>query len=243
MATEVIEGPPLEKLFGNVELVAEDGIPLESTWHLFCIYLLIDSIVWQFRGRDDYYAGGNQFIYFSEQQARNRDFRGPDCYLVLGTNKEPLREYWCVWQEGGKYPNLIIELSSPSTAHLDRTVKKDIYEQVFRTANYYCYDPASHTLDGWELVNEVYKPLVPNEQGRLWCPQMNAWLGTWAGKYQDRDEVWLRFFDANGQVLPTAVEAAQQLAEADRRRLEQAEAELARLKAQLAERAAQQKPQ
>ncbi|MBL8794454.1 MAG: Uma2 family endonuclease [Planctomycetia bacterium] len=271
MATEVIAGPSPEELFGDVELVAEDGIPLESTWHLFNIHLLVDSAAWRFQGRDDYYAGGNQFIYFSKKQARDRDFRGPDFYLVLGTRKEPLRDYWCVWEEDGKYPNLIIELLSPSTADLDRTVKKNVYEKVFRTPNYYCYDPATQTLDGWELIQEVYRPLIPNEQGRLWCPQMNAWLGTWQGIYQDQDAVWLRFFDANGQILlidaeasrreaevarqqvqaaqqqaeaaQQQAEAAQQQAEMERHRAEQAEAELARLKALLAEREAQQKPQ
>ena len=58
-------------------LVAEDGTNLESDWHRKQINLLIDSLGWRRRGRRDYYAGGNMFIYFNEEEARNRDFRGP----------------------------------------------------------------------------------------------------------------------------------------------------------------------
>lgn len=263
MGIEVIEWPPIEEKLPKVELVADDGEPMESGWHVYCMLLLIEVASYHFRQRQDVFAAGNQFIYFNEEQARNRDFRGPDFYLVLGTHKEPLRPYWCVWEEGGKYPDLIIELLSPSTARTDRTVKKDVYEQTFRTPNFYCYDPATQTLQGWELVKSRYEPLAANEQGWLWCPQMEAWLGTWQGKYLKHDGLWLRFYGLDGCVLPIEgeaaqqqadsekrradvaqqqAEAAQQQAEAEKRRAEQVEAELARLKKHLVDREEQQKP-
>lgn len=257
MAIEIVEWPPIEEKLPKVKLVADDGEPMESGWHVFCMLLLIEVANHYFRNRQDVFAAGNQFIYFNEEQAKNRDFRGPDFYLVLGTRREPLRPYWCVWEEGGKYPDCIIELISPSTARVDRTVKKDIYEQTFRTPNYYCYDPATQTLQGWELVKSRYQPLEANEHGWLWCPQLEAWLGTWQGKYQKQESVWLRFYDLDGRVIPTGSEAAQQQAEAaqqqaeaarqqadsEKQRAERAEAEVAQLKAQLAEHQAQQKPQ
>jgi Uma2 family endonuclease len=42
-----------------------------------------------------------------------------------------------VWEEGGRYPEVIFEFLSPSTRQADRTVKKELYEQVFRTPEYY----------------------------------------------------------------------------------------------------------
>jgi Uma2 family endonuclease len=35
-----------------------------------------------------------------------------------------LRNSWVVWEEDGRYPNLIIELLSDSTSKTDRTLKK-----------------------------------------------------------------------------------------------------------------------
>src|SRR5207244_3129600 len=96
----------------SVELAAEDGENLESDWHRRCMNLLIEVIAHHLRGRTDFYVGGNMFIYFNLEQARNRDFRGPDFFFVWGASLEPMRPYWAVWNEGGRYPNVIIELLS-----------------------------------------------------------------------------------------------------------------------------------
>jgi len=225
MAVEAMA--PLAKLGPQVELIADDGEPMESGWHVFCMFLLIESIYEHFRGRDDFFAAGNQFIYFNEQQAPNRDIRGPDFYLVLGVPREPLRPYWCVWEEQGRYPNVIIELLSPTTAPVDLGIKKDIYEQTFRTPNYYCYDPNADRLEGWQLKDNHYESLTPNEGGWLWCSQANLWLGTWQGQYRSHDQRWLRFYRPDGELVLTADEVERQRAEA-------ALAELAQLKERLA---------
>lgn len=231
MATEVINDPALERLLERtraVELVAEDGEPMESFWHLLCIHLLIQAVEFHLRGRDDFFAAGNQFIYFDLERARNRNFRGPDFYVVLGVPHEPMREYWCVWQEDGRYPDVIIELLSPSTAEVDRTTKKDIYERSFHTTNYFCYDPETKTVEGWELVGGHYQDLQPNEHGRLWCSQLGLWVGPWVGTFARRQETWVRFYDNDGRVVPTQEEAEQQRADA-------MQAEVARLQARIAE--------
>jgi hypothetical protein len=91
--------------FEHLDLAEEDGIPLESAWHLGCMNLLIASVLYHQRDRTDFYVGGNMFIYFNLQQARDRDFRGPDFFLVQGgVNLHPNRRYWAVWDEGGRYP-------------------------------------------------------------------------------------------------------------------------------------------
>jgi Uma2 family endonuclease len=78
----LIKGEPLELPPDN--LPETDGVPLESAWHRAAIALLIESVVcrMQGQGRTDYYVGGNMFIYFSRQQARDRDYRGPDFFFV-----------------------------------------------------------------------------------------------------------------------------------------------------------------
>jgi Uma2 family endonuclease len=220
-------------------LIESDGIPLESHWHVLQIHLLIDSISYWFRFRDDFYAGGNMFIYFSEEQARNRDYRGPDFFYVNGVNRWPLRRYWAVWLEGGRYPDLIIELLSPTTAEMDRTIKKALYEKTFHTHEYVCYDPDTEQLQGWRLnARSRYRTIRLDSRGRLWLDELQMWLGTWRGKYQGADMAWLRFFDDQGNLVLTADEAEAARAEREQIRAEaervRAEAEKARAEAEKA---------
>src|SRR5947209_8173003 len=42
-----------------------DGEPLETPWHLASIHLLLHSLTYSWRHRDDFFVGGNMFVYFS----------------------------------------------------------------------------------------------------------------------------------------------------------------------------------
>jgi len=181
-----------------------DGEPLESNWHRDAINFLIEVIRFLFLGRTDYFVGGNMFIYFSERQVRTEDYKGPDVFFVKGVDGKRDRLYYAIWDEGGRYPNLIIELSSPSTAEIDRTEKKDLYEQTFRTPEYFIYDPFTQKLEGWRLdAQQHYQPLTPDERGWIWSEELGAWLGTWRGSYNGSNEqVWLRLFTAEGELVP-----------------------------------------
>lgn len=213
----------------NVPLAESDGEPLESHWHVLQIALLIELLAYRFRDRDDYYVGGNMFIYFSEEQARNKDYRGPDFFYVDGVNRLPMRRYWAVWLEDGRYPDVIIELLSPWTAVMDRTTKKALYERTFKTHEYFCYDPRTEQVEGWRLGGRGrYQTIKADERGWMWVEELGLWLGPWKGKYQGFEAVWLRFYDAEGRLVPLRGEDAEQ-------RAETAEAELTRLKARLAE--------
>jgi len=152
----------------NVELIESDGEPLETLWHLAAISLLMDSIHFHLRDRTNYFVGGNMFFYFSQTQARNRDYRGPDFFYVDEVDGRRRRDYWAVWDEDGRYPDVIVELLSPSTAVVDRTVKKELYERTFRTPEYFCYDPATETFEGWRLGRHGrYEAIVADERGWL----------------------------------------------------------------------------
>lgn len=117
-----------------------------------------------------------------------------------------------MWQEGGRYPDVIVELMSSSTANVDTGVKKDLYERVFRTRDYFVFDPFDpNSLTGWCLdANLRYQPIVPNEQGWLWSQTLGFWLGTWEGTIDREPAVWLRFYDEAGNLVPLPEEAAEQ---------------------------------
>ncbi len=190
-----------------IELPAEDGVPLESNWHRIQMNLLIDSVHYHWRERRNYFVGGNMFIYFSSEQVRNRDYRGPDFFVVKDVDGTQDRNSWIVWEEKGRYPNLIIELSSPSTFDIDLGPKKELYEQTFHTPEYYCYNPDDSQLLGWRLTASRYICLEPNEQGWLWSEEMDLWLGAWQGEIQRTSTTWLRFYTADGLLVFTPVEA------------------------------------
>lgn len=221
----------------GADLPYEDGIPLESSWHLDAMHLLIRILRYYWRDRGDVYIGGNMFVYFDPNQVKTRNFRGPDFFVIKGVKDNSPRKSWVVWEEEGLTPDFVIELASPTTADFDVAGKKDIYEQMLETPEYIVYNPDTEVLRGWRLVRGQYVELKPNEQGWLWCNELGLWLGVIEHLFEDQTQPAkvLRFFDADGRLLPTRAEAESQRAEAAERRAEAAEQEIARLKALLAE--------
>ncbi|WP_407682394.1 Uma2 family endonuclease [Pseudocalidococcus azoricus] len=177
-----------------------DEPPLESDFHRDQIEILIHLLKRYWHDRTDFYVTGNLTIYYNEQQLRKREFRGPDFFVVLDTELKERRS-WVVWGEGGKYPNLIIEILSKSTATVDKTTKKDLYQNTFRTPEYFWLDPNGLELTGFRLGNGVYQPLVANEQGWLWSEELQLYLGITQAR--------LRFLTPEGELIPTAAEAEQ----------------------------------
>jgi Uma2 family endonuclease len=137
------------------------------------------------------------YSYSPDQKSKSKDFRGPDFFVVLGTERK-LRKSWMVWEEKGKYPNVIVELLSPLTAEIDRGLKKQLYQDVFRTPDYFWFDPDSLEFQGFHLVDGTYQPLTPNPQGHLWSQQLGLFLGI----YQQK----LRFFTPEGKLVATPEE-------------------------------------
>lgn len=133
------------------ELVFSDGEPLESDRHVKQMTLAIESLEDHWRGRSDFYVAGNTFVYYSELQTKKNDFRGPDVYVVLGVERFRERDAWIAWEEGGRLPDVVIEIVSQSTEHVDRGPKMDLYARVWRARAYVIYDPFSHRLDAYEL--------------------------------------------------------------------------------------------
>jgi Uma2 family endonuclease len=246
------------------ELVVSDGEPLESEWHSVQFPYLRDLIRHAMveQGRSDFYVGGDMFVYYSVEQARDVArgrpyFRGPDVFWVNGAVPGRKRKAWVSWEEGGLLPHVIVELLSPSTAKIDRNEKKDLYARVFRTPEYFLYEPDTGKLEGFRLVRGSYRPMRLDAQGRLWSEQLGFSLGLWQGVVGGREDSWVRLFRSDGSLVPTEAEAEREQVEAERRRADgerqraetereradgereranAAEAELARLRALLAER-------
>ncbi|MBK1988207.1 Uma2 family endonuclease [Sphaerospermopsis aphanizomenoides BCCUSP55] len=205
-----------------------DEPPVETELHLRQIILLFQCLEWLWKDRTDFYAAGNLSIYYSPKQKKTEKLRGPDFFVVLGTERKT-RKSWVVWEEDGKYPNVIIEILSPSTANSDRVTKKELYQNTFRTPDYFWFDPYTLEFVGFHLVDNQYQPLAANERGHLWSQQLGLFLGIHEGL--------LRYFTPEGELVPTPEETASQ--EAKRAGIEaqraEIEAQRAEIEAQRAE--------
>lgn len=213
-----------------------DEPPLESYRHVKQLILLLTCLERLWQNREDFFAGANMSIYYSTRQLKSEDVRGPDFFVVLNTERRE-RKSWVVWAEDGKYPNLILEVLSDSTAKNDRGLKKQLYQDVFRTPNYFWFDPYTLEFAGFKLNYRRYEEIIPNEQGWLWSDELQLYLGI-------REEQ-LRFFTPEGKLVLSPEEAeavsnqrvqqAEAQAEAERQRAETEHQRAERLRQRLQE--------
>ncbi|NCR70044.1 MAG: Uma2 family endonuclease [Microcystis aeruginosa LG13-12] len=198
----IVEDELKEIILPKSDLLSDEP-PMETELHLHQLMLLIQSLELLWKDRQDFYAFGNLTIYYSPNQRQSKYFRGPDFFVVLGVARKP-RKSWVVWEEEGKYPHVIIEILSDSTAETDRGLKKEIYQETFRTPNYFWFDPNSLEFKGFQLMVGKYEEIAANEQGWLWSQQLELFLGV--------HDSQLRFFTPEGKLVPTPEEVAEKMA-------------------------------
>ncbi len=220
------------------DLPCDDGIPMETFRHKLQIDILMDTYGnWLIANQQQGFIGGNMFVYFSPDQVRNQDYRGPDVFVVKNVLSGERRS-WVVWQEG-KAPDVVIELLSPSTAKRDKTEKKQIYQNQLRVTEYFWYDPFNpEDFAGFGLQRGVYQPLSFDAQQRLWSEQLGLALVRWQGAYRQVEAIWLRWATLEGELLPTdgeRVEQERRKAEEERRKAEEERQRSDRLAARLRE--------
>lgn len=276
----ILETTPPDFIPEN-ELISGDEQHVETPWHRKEIGLFLDvarqALAGQ--GRDDSFLGGDMFVYYSAEQARamaqevprqltlfggtlvpyvvtaeepgKKYFKGPDVFAVVGGVERRRRDVWASWLEGGRLPDFVFELQSPSTAKIDAGEKKELYAKVFKAREYFYYGPDKPELGRYRDVlvglrlapSGSYEAIEPDARGWLWSEVLGARVGRWDAEPDDYgDSRWIRLYDARGHLIPTREEAAHQEAEAarreavaERRRAEAAEAEVARLKKLLGE--------
>ncbi|MDA0268901.1 MAG: Uma2 family endonuclease [Cyanobacteria bacterium] len=197
----VMTAAELADLMPDATQLESNEPEMESSLHYAQLALLVACLEWLWRDQTDFFIGANLTVYFSREQLKSRDFRGPDFFLVKQTEKRP-RKSWVVWEEGGQYPDLIIELLSPATAKTDRHLKKLLYQDRFRTPEYFWFSPETLEFEGYRLIGQHYEPIEANPSGQRWSEVLGLFLGI-------QDDV-LRYFQLGGALVPTPEEAAVQ---------------------------------
>jgi Uma2 family endonuclease len=232
----------------QLKLPTGDGDRMESDWHVVSISLL-DELVRNHLGTPhNYFCGGNMFIYYSVQQAKEIEeyveaetvqkkprFKGPDFFLVKEVDGTRPRESWVVWEEDGRYPDLVVEFISSSTRRKDVDKNVGFYAKVFRVPEYFWFDRRVGELVGYRLAGSGYERIEPDARGWLWSEVLGAYLGVWVGEYRGRVWSWLRLWDGDGNLVLTREEREAR----ERARAAEAEARAAEAEARAAEAEAQ----
>jgi hypothetical protein len=136
--------------------------------------------------------------------------------------------------EYGKPPDVVIEIVSNRRGGEDSD-KLQGYAQI-RIPYYAIFDPermlSDEVLRIYELHRFRYRPLEETSP----LPGIGLGLQLWHGVYEDHDNTWLRWVDADGQLIATGgerAEKAQQQAEQAQRQAEHAEQRADKLAEQL----------
>ena len=126
----------------------------------------------------------------------------------------------------------------------EKPLKKwEVYEQALRIPYYVVFSRYTDRLRAFKLEGGRYQELEILEN-RVWMSEINSGLGLWFGEYFGVTRLWLRWYDAEGNWIPTPEEQALEVAllesaraEQERERAEQERerAEQERERAQIAE--------
>ena len=210
---------PRAAVLEDIVYPTRDGRPMgETDKHRELMAYLIAALKVHFIGQPDVYISGNNFVFWEEGRSKSRV--SPDTYVVFGVEMR-LRDSYFAWKEGGHLPDVVFEVTSRATQYEDVETKMTLYEQVLKTPEYFLFDPTGDylrpRLQGYRLEDGRYVRLeLVND--RLHSERLGLEL------VQEGERLRL-FNPTRNEFLLTAQEQAE--------RLQDAEAEMARLRAEI----------
>jgi hypothetical protein len=102
--------------------------------------------------------------------------------------------------------------------------KWEVYEQILQVPYYVVFSRYSNQMRMFRLQANGYQEVdLDAEQPRIWIPALELGLGLWYGKFEGIERLWLRWYDATGNWVLTAVEREHLRAEQEKQRAERAE--------------------
>ncbi|HEY9708505.1 MAG TPA: Uma2 family endonuclease [Oculatellaceae cyanobacterium] len=216
--------------------------------------ILTDSIgpVLQRLHPDGQYAIGQDCgIYWRETEPPEKGAEAPDWFYVPNVPPKldgQIRRSYVLWREFIS-PLIALEFASgngdeerdqtPLSRSTEGEVRKPgkfwVYERIIGIPYYGIYEINSSKLEVYKLDGGRYQQLRPNERGHYPIPPMGVELGLWQGSYQNQTQLWLRWWDEQGNLLLIGDERAE--LERSRAEQERSRAEQEQQRAQSAEQA------
>ena len=199
----------------------EPGLPDE--YHYLQPQLLSATLKLSNYTADQIFSVGDMNLYY-DLRYPNR-YKRPDWFAVAGVPRlydgQDLRLSYVSWQEG-VVPTVVVELLSPGTEKEDLgetatpssgiPTKWQVYEQILRIPYYVIFDRYSNQLRAFQIVGDRYQPLDVSQRAIL-IPAWERQLVVWQGSYGGSQRSWLRWADAEGNLILTPEERANALAQ------------------------------
>jgi Uma2 family endonuclease len=200
------------------EFLGEEALPEE--FHALFAMLLMETFFPKTFPNDRVFSVLDMYLYF-QYGGKNRGFR-PDWFGAVDVPNlyegRRTRKSYVVSVEG-KPPFIIVEGLSKGTEDGDlgrgawpkenAPSKWDVYETVLKIPYYVTINHETDEVqlfrhDGTMFVRET------SPDGRMWMPEIGLAVGPWRGVFHKRDAVWVRFFDEQGNLIPTEAEKSAQ---------------------------------
>ncbi len=234
--TSKIELPP--PFPDHTQLPESDGTFVKNFQEHPQSILLTDSIgpILQKIHPDGQYAIGQDCgIYWRETDPPEKGAEAPDWFYVPNVPPKldgKIRRSYVLWREF-MAPLIALEFASGNgdeerdNTPLSRTGEKQrpgkfwVYEQIIRIPYYGIYEINNGKLEVYTHQNGYYQKMSPNEREHYPVSPLGIELGLWQGRYQNQDQLWLRWWDDKGNLLLIGDERAEQ----ERQRAERAELE------------------
>lgn len=219
--------PPPPEFWPQVDhLITEDDTPVDNIFSEKQQRLLTESLYTSWSGPQPFVALANVGLFYALQQSP----LVPD--VLLSLDVEMPAEVWTKQNRSyflwgfGKPPEVVIEIVSNQQGR-EADFKRQKYAQLGIA---YCviFDPIRQLSD---TVLRVYglKDMAYVELENPWLSGVELGLTLWPGRYEDKEDTWLRWCDSQGNLIPTGAERAAQ----ERQRAEQEHERAERLAAQL----------
>jgi Uma2 family endonuclease len=179
-----------------------------------------------------YVIGQDCGIYWRETEPPEKGAQAPDWFYVPNVPprlRGEIRRSYVLWREFIA-PTIALEFASgDGSQEHDRTPLSDseesgttrpgkfwVYEQIMRIPFYGIFFVNSGELEMYELVGGQYQRMTANSREHYSISPMEVEVGVWDGTYQNQTQLWLRWWDVQGNLLLTGSEraiAAEQRAE------------------------------
>jgi Uma2 family endonuclease len=200
------------------EEIGESGMPDE--FHPHQAVLLSETFYPTTVAPDQFFTAMDLNLYYDAQHPLL--YKRPDWFAAIGVPRfykgRDLRMSYVVWQEGVA-PLLIVELLSEKTQKEDlgqttrdvdgTPTKWAVYERILRVPYYAVFSRLADRLRVFRMNGGGYTEVICNGN-RCWIPEAGLGLGVWRGPYNGATRLWLRWYDAANNWIPTREERAVQ---------------------------------
>ena len=209
------------------EYPEEPGLP--DSYHFLQGILLTETL------DEAHFSATDLNVYFDKDNTGRH--KRPDWFMALGIEKHykrDLRRSYVVWQEAAN-PFLIVELISDSTIGEDLGIKKskpgklpnkwEAYEHYLKVPYYVVYDYIDANLTVYQFRGGKLRFQKRPLEEVAHFPEINLTLKVWFGTFRGERTYWLRWFKADGTMVPTHEETViAERAEKERERAEKEQA-------------------